>query len=110
MPGGTPLRGFQFARVAMKKQDKMRGGFRRALRRCRSPPRGKNVGLRGSAWHCFFLFCFVHSLRGKKKKEKRKGGKKKVTKGGEKGRVGGTSEGNVMFEGGRKGWDKCGQR
>lgn len=86
----------------------MRGGFHRALRRCRSPPRGKNVGLRGSAWHCFFLFCFVRSLRGKKKKKGKAGGGG-ATKGGEKGRVGGTSERNVMVEGGRNGWDKRGR-
>lgn len=70
--GHTPLRGFQFARVALKKQDKMRGGFRRAPQRRRGPPRGRNAGIRGSAWHRFFLFCFVHSSGGKKNRKGKK--------------------------------------
>lgn len=66
--GHTPLRGFQFARVALKEQDKMRGGFFAQLL-------GALPGLRGSAWHRFFLFCFVRSLGGEKKKKKKEGKK-----------------------------------
>lgn len=67
--GHTPLRGFQFARVALKEQDKMRGGFL-------CPPRGRNAGLRGSAWHRLVLFCSLFRGGNKKKRrgKKRKGG------------------------------------
>lgn len=55
-----------------------------------------------------FLVLFCSLFKGKKE-EKRKGGVGGATKGGEKGRVGGTSERNVMVEGGRNGWDKRGR-
>lgn len=103
--GHTPLRGFQFARVALKEQDKMRGGFFAQLL-------GALPGLRGSAWHRFFLFCFVRSLGGEKKKKK-KGRKKRGRarqerqKEGEKGGL--CQRRDVVGEGGGDRWDKCRQ-
>lgn len=75
--GHTPLRGFQFARVALKKQDKMRGGFRRVPGP--SPGYERWVKRIGLASLVLVLFCSL--FRGKK--EKKIGRKKKERAGRE---------------------------